>query len=65
MGGDMMGKSPTGEDYENLGRKNYFGEERTLYFWFGIFSGVGSLVFGVLVNHCKVHRVAGGFGHGG
>jgi hypothetical protein len=64
MGGDMMGKSPTGEDYENLGRKNYFGR-RGLYFWFAYFSGVGSLVLGVLVNHCRGHRVAGGFGHGG
>jgi hypothetical protein len=24
MGGYMTGKSPTGEDYENLGRKHYF-----------------------------------------
>ena len=30
-----------------------------------IFSGVGSLVLGVFVNHCRGHRVAGGFGHGG
>jgi hypothetical protein len=28
-------------------------------------SGVRSLVLGVLVNHCRGHRVAGGFGHGG
>ena len=27
MGGDIMGKSPMGEDYENLRRKNYFGGE--------------------------------------
>ena len=30
------------------------------------FSGVGSLIFGVFfVNHCRGHRVARGFGHGG
>jgi hypothetical protein len=42
MGGDMTGKSPTGEDYENLGR-SIIGEE-SLYFCFGYFSGFGSLV---------------------
>jgi hypothetical protein len=26
---------------------------------------VGSLILGFLVNHCRGHRVAGGFGHGG
>jgi hypothetical protein len=43
-GGDMTGKSPTGEDYyENLGGGRIIGEERTVFLvW--IFSGVGSLV---------------------
>jgi hypothetical protein len=43
MGGDMTGKSPTGEDYENLGEEELL-ERRGLYFWFGYFSGFGSLV---------------------
>jgi hypothetical protein len=39
--------------------------EEGLDFCLAYFSGVGSLIFGVFVNHCKGHRVAGGFGHGG
>jgi hypothetical protein len=61
MGGDMTGKSPTGEDYENLGRK----QERTVFPGCWIFSGFEEFGFGVLVNHCRGHQVAGGFGLGG
>jgi hypothetical protein len=53
MGGDMTGKSPTGDYYEKLG-----GEDSILAV--GVFSG-----FGVLVNHCRGHQVAGSFGLGG
>jgi hypothetical protein len=35
-----------------------------LYFCW-ISSGFEEFGFGVLVNHCRGHRVAGGFGHGG
>jgi hypothetical protein len=31
--GDMTGQRPSGGDYENLGRKHYFGED--CIFWFG------------------------------
>jgi hypothetical protein len=38
MGGDMTGKSPTGDDEENLGRKNYFGGgEGTIFLVWHIF----------------------------
>jgi hypothetical protein len=59
MGGDMTGKSPTGRIM-----KNWRGEDCMLdagYF----FLVLRSLVLGVLVNHCRGHWVAGGFGHGG
>jgi hypothetical protein len=41
--GDMTGQRPTGDYYENLGRKHYFGEGLYFLVW-GIFSGFGSLV---------------------
>jgi hypothetical protein len=31
----------------------------------GYLSGFEEFGFGVLVNHCRGHQVAGGFGHGG
>jgi hypothetical protein len=37
---------------------------RGLYFCW-ISSGFEEFGLGVLVNHCRGHRVAGGFGHGG
>jgi hypothetical protein len=43
MGGDMMGKSPMGDHYENLGSKHYFAGEDCIS-CFRIFSGFGSLV---------------------
>jgi hypothetical protein len=58
MGGDMTRKSRAGEDYEKLG-----GEDCILAV--GYFSSFGEFGFGVLVNHCRGHRVAGGFGLGG
>jgi hypothetical protein len=63
MGEDMRGKSPTGGDYDFWGKK-HFGGGHCIFGW-GIFSSVGSLVLGVFVNHCTLHRVVGGFGHGG
>ena len=39
--------------------------EEGLNFYLAYFYGVGSLILGVLVNHCRGHRVAWGFGHGG
>jgi hypothetical protein len=40
------------------------GDCSSVVFWLGIFwFCVGSSA--VLVNHCRGHRVAGGFGHGG
>jgi hypothetical protein len=40
-------------------------EERTLCWSWIFFLVLGEFGFGVLVNHCRGHRVAGGFGHGG
>jgi hypothetical protein len=37
----------------------------TRSFGLGYFSGYCCLRFGFWVNHCRGHRVAGGFGHGG
>jgi hypothetical protein len=62
MGGDMK-RGVRWERIMILGEEAFW--RRALYFWFGIFSGVGSLVLGVFVNHCRGHWVAGGFGHGG
>jgi hypothetical protein len=62
MGGDMTGGVQRERGMIFLGEEAFW--RRALDFWFGIFSGVGSLVLGVFVNHCRGHRVAGGFGHG-
>jgi hypothetical protein len=43
-GGDMTGKSPMGEGHYDFGGGSIL--EEGLDFWFGIFSGVGSLGLG-------------------
>jgi hypothetical protein len=57
MEGDMTGQRPSGMDYENLGEEHYC--RRGLYFLRDIFW------FGVWVNCCRGHQVAGSFGLGG
>jgi hypothetical protein len=58
----FLRKSPTGGYYENRGKEE-LGERRDYS------SGLDFLVLllgsAVLGNHCRGHRVAGGFGHGG
>jgi hypothetical protein len=57
----MTGKSPTGDHYEIGGGRSIIGGG--LYFC-GYFL-VLEWGYGFLVNHCKGHRAAGGFGHEG
>jgi hypothetical protein len=62
-GGDMTGKSPTGEGFMIFRGRKHFG--RGTGFLLLYFSGVGSLILGVFVNLCRGHGVVGGSWHGG
>jgi hypothetical protein len=69
----VKGEDMTGESYGE--RRMFLGEKaflegafggRRIFLWIffcGILAGLSSFAFGV--NHCRGHRVAGGFGHGG
>jgi hypothetical protein len=62
-GGDMTGKSPTGEGALFLWEGELL-EGRRLYVWFAYFSGVGSLVLGFLRIIAEGTRLLGVLGMG-